>query len=164
MNKIEYWKNFSLGTELEISGNFIYNGLKTINTIDTFHNAEDLFEFLYNISVGVERLEKITIILIEHNEIVNQEEFEESLKNHNHQELLGRIIKKHTMNFGKIHSKFIHLLSEFYKNHRYDRYILNDNLSYSKERKTLIDFIQSGLKVEIKDNFPLTICSLKPSQ
>ncbi|PKP40756.1 MAG: hypothetical protein CVT95_13205 [Bacteroidetes bacterium HGW-Bacteroidetes-12] len=157
MDKIEHWKNFSLGTELEISGNFIYNGLKIINTIENFHYPEQVFEFFYNISVGIERLEKIAIILIEHNEIVNLKVFDKSLKNHKHQELLKRITKKHPFNFGKIHSKFIQILSVFYSDYRYDRYMLNDKLSYSKEKTTLIEFIKSGLNIEIKDNFPFEI-------
>lgn len=157
MNKIKFWKNFSLGTELEISGNFIYNGLKTINTIENFHYAEEIFDFFYNISVGIERLEKIAIILIEHNEITNQKEFEEKLKTHNHQELLKRITVKHKSNFGDTHIKFINLLSIFYYKSRYDRYILNDNISYCKKKLMLIEFIQSELKIEIKDNFPFEI-------
>lgn len=67
MNRSDFWKNFSLGTELEVSGNFIYNGLKIINTIKNFDYPEEVFELLYNISAGFERMMKITIILLSDN-------------------------------------------------------------------------------------------------
>ncbi|MCB1195609.1 hypothetical protein KDK77_05435, partial [bacterium] len=93
MDKKYFWKNFNLGTELRLSGNFIYNGLKTFNDMHNLDYEEEIFEFLYNIAVGIERLEKILIILIEHNNTSNQKEFENSLKNHNHLYLLNRIRK-----------------------------------------------------------------------
>ena len=53
-----FWKNFNLGTELQISGSFIYNALYHLDKMKNFRYEEDCFEFLYNISVGIERLQK----------------------------------------------------------------------------------------------------------
>ena len=48
---------------------FIYNGIYSLDNMESFHNVEECFEFLYNISVGIERLQKILVILVEHDEI-----------------------------------------------------------------------------------------------
>ena len=141
MEKIEFWKNFSLGTELEISGAFIYNGLKLINNIENFNYSEDVFEILYNLSVGIERLEKIAIILIEHKDVDNQEEFEKKLISHNHQELLKRITKNNSIQLHKPELEFITLLSIFYKKNRYDRFNFDTTNQYDKEKVLFIDFI-----------------------
>jgi len=45
----------------DISGSFIFNGLKCFHEMDTLYYSDEIFEFLYNISVGLERLFKITI-------------------------------------------------------------------------------------------------------
>lgn len=72
------WKNFSLGKELDIAGSFIFNGLKAFDSMDNFYYEVEIFEFLYNISVGIERLAKIAVILIEHNNVQDQQEFEKA--------------------------------------------------------------------------------------
>ncbi len=119
-----FWKNFRLGTELQVSGSFIYNALYALENMETFYHEHECFEFLYNISVGIERLQKIAIILIEHNENKSQEEFEKSLITHNNLELLHRIKKVRKLNLGKQHNKFLALLDQFYNSARYDRYNL----------------------------------------
>ena len=48
------------GIALEISGEFIYDGIQALNTMDSSSNSAELFSFLYHISVGIERLQKIT--------------------------------------------------------------------------------------------------------
>lgn len=83
-NPSDFWKNFRLGTELQISGSFIYNALYFFDQIEYFYREHEVFEFLYSLSIGLERLEKIVVILSEHNEEIGQEEFEEKLKTHHH--------------------------------------------------------------------------------
>ncbi|SLK12955.1 MULTISPECIES: hypothetical protein [unclassified Paenibacillus] len=149
------WKNFSLGKELDIAGSFIYNGLKAFDLMENFVHEDGIFEFFYNTAVGIERLEKILVILIEHNDTVDQKDFERSLKTHNHLELLNRITKKHNCGFNNLHNEFLKLLSSFYKTMRYDRYTLNTIYSHDKERVGLVSFLEKHLKTEIiyKDIF-----------
>lgn len=64
MNRMEFWKNFKLGEELDISGSFIYNGLRYLHEMRTLHHETEIFEVLYNLAVGLERLLKVTVILI----------------------------------------------------------------------------------------------------
>lgn len=145
-----FWKNFRLGTEVQISGAFIYNALYFFDQMEHFCNDEEIFEFLYNTSVGLERLEKIVVILLEHEAAINQEEFEKTLITHSHLELLNRIKEKKDINLGKIHNKFIQLLSNFYKSMRYNRYNLSSVYEPNKDAKEFINLIQEGLNIEIK--------------
>ena len=46
MDSSTFWKNFNLGTELQISGSFIYNGLLVFDEMETFYHEEEIFEFL----------------------------------------------------------------------------------------------------------------------
>lgn len=151
MNNEEFWKNYSLGTELEVSGVFIYNGLEPLNEIDNFNYEEDVFEILYNLSVGIERLLKIAVILIEEIDFNNKEvkiEFEESLKTHNTISLLSRIENKHTLHLNNYQKSFLHLLSDFYKKNRYDRYIINLNNNYNKDKDSFLEFICRALNLK----------------
>ncbi len=125
--------------------------------MDLTYYEEEVFEFLYNISVGIERLEKICIILIEHNTIKDQNKFEKSLITHNHSELFRRIGQKYENNLGPVHNAFLQLLSQFYNSWRYDRYTLNEVANYGKEQKALINFIVKYLDVDIKVDFPFNI-------
>ena len=63
-----FWQNFELGIELDIAGTFIYDGLNALHEMENFHYESEIFNLLYNISVGVERFLKVAIILIEFNE------------------------------------------------------------------------------------------------
>lgn len=150
----KFWKNFRLGTELQISGSFIYNSLYFFDQMDHFCFEDEIFEFLYNMSVGVERLEKIAIILIEHNISVDQEDFEKSLITHSHLELFNRIKKKKSVNLGKSHNKFIQLLSNFYKSMRYNRYNLSSVYETIHDKSELIQLIQEELSISINTDMP----------
>lgn len=149
----DFWKNFNMGTELDVSGTFIYNGLKSFHDMQTFYHEADVFDFLYNISVGIERLFKIVIILTEHNETVDQEAFEKELITHNHLELFHRIQERHNVNVSNPHNKFLQILTNFYKSMRYDRYCLAEVRAYNKEKKALIDFICTELNIEYSEEF-----------
>ncbi|HGA1334362.1 TPA: hypothetical protein ACIRI7_001591, partial [Streptococcus suis] len=83
----------------------------------------ELFLALYNISVGVERLQKIILVLWEFDEVDSIEDFSESLKIHNQVELHSRIEKAINKKiFSKQECQFLELLKEFYSNARYDRF------------------------------------------
>ncbi|AZA89849.1 MULTISPECIES: hypothetical protein [Chryseobacterium] len=142
-----FWKNFRLGTELHVAGSMIYNGLYSFDQIEYFRYEHEIFEFLYNISIGIERLQKITIILSEHTEKVNQSDFEKTLITHNHMDLLNRIKQKHTLNFGKQHVKFLQLLTDFYRTTRYSRYNLQSVYEPNQDLFRFIAFLKSELKV-----------------
>jgi hypothetical protein len=151
-----FWKNFRLGTELQIAGSFIYNALFDFENMETFYYEHECFEFLYNASVGLERLQKIAVILIEHDSNQSQDAFEKSLITHNHLLLLDRIKKKRRLKLGKLHNKFLALLDTFYNTVRYDRYSLTSVYRPPQDQRGLVDFISNGLKIEIKTGLPFS--------
>jgi acyl carrier protein len=145
----EFWKNFRLGTELSISGNFIYNGLYSFDQMPHFYYEDEAFEFLYNISVGIERLQKICIILLEHNDDINQEEFEKNLISHNHHALHSRIEKHKNFNLGKPHKKLLAILTKFYKSSRYELYQIQNVFKPNQSKLELIKFLEESLDIKI---------------
>ena len=114
-----------------------------------FYYEPECFEFLYNTAVGIERLEKIAIVLLEHNENIDQENFEKTLITHDHLELLHRIKKLTTINLGKTHNKFLQMLSDFYRSTRYDRFGIASVYHQNQDKEQLIKFVSDELKIEI---------------
>ena len=110
MDKNTYWQNFELGTELDIAGCFIYDGLRQLHNMSSLYYESDILSVLYNLSVGLERFLKVVVILLEYDEAKDQEEFEKSLITHNHLKLLDRIELIQTINLGKVHKEFLALL------------------------------------------------------
>lgn len=145
----EFWKNFRLGTELSISGNFIYNGIYCFDLMPHFYYEDEAFEFLYNISVGIERLQKICIVLIEHKEDTNQDEFEKSLISHNISDLHNRIAKCKRINLGKTHKKLLSLLTKFYKSSRYEMFQLQSVYERNSSQQLLVNFLEESLEIDI---------------
>lgn len=152
MDQSQFWKNFNLGTELGISGRFIYNGLRAFHEMDTLYHEDEVFEVLYNLAVGLERLLKIAVILIEHDGAADQEAFEESLITHNHVELLARVRKRCEPHLGGIHNQFLQMLSTFYRTHRYGRYASASAFTGGKEKRSLHAFINKHLGIEISND------------
>lgn len=149
MTPEEWWKNFALGIELDIAGTFIYNGIRTLEDVQSFQHPVDTFEILYNLSVGIERLLKIAIILLEHDENIDIEEFEKSLISHNTVELANRVNKHKPMNLPAHNREFLTLLSKFYKSHRYGRYSLSSVPNIDKEKMCFLEFIEKHLKISL---------------
>ncbi|OHV95525.1 hypothetical protein AKG95_20500 [Janthinobacterium lividum] len=151
MNTSDFWKNFRLGEEVHIAGTFIYNALRRFHELEQFDNTDELFEFLYNLSVGIERLLKITIVLHEHSNVINQEQLEKSLITHSHLDLLSKVRSHVDIKLGKSHNDLLQLLSTFYKTLRYDRFSLNSVYEGQKEVSAIIGLLNKHLNVEISN-------------
>lgn len=154
MTHTDFWKNFRLGTELQISGSFLYNSLNCFDRMSFFYYEEECFEFLYQSSVAFERLLKIVIILSEHDENTSQQGFEQSLITHNHLELFNRIKNKHNIKFGDVHIHFLQMLADFYKSARYDRFGLQSVYNHDSSKVLLIGFLEKHLNIEILSDMP----------
>lgn len=155
MKSDEAWKNFNLGQELHIAGAFIYTGLRRFYEMRTLDHTDELFEFLYNISVGLERLLKIAVVFLEHNDKTDQEKLEQSLITHNHLDLLKRVRKKARVKLSTPHNEFLALLGRFYTTLRYDRLTLSSVYNLDRERKELVRVLSKRLQVEIENRSPL---------
>lgn len=149
MKKTQAWKNFNLGQELSVSGAFVYNGLRRFHETRVLDNTDEIFEVLYNLSVGLELLLKIAVVLLEHDAATNQDKLEKSLKTHNHLVLLERVKKRTQVNLGPPHEEFLALLGTFYKTLRYDRFTISSVYDPDKERDELCRFLSQHLKVNL---------------
>jgi hypothetical protein len=135
-----------MGTEIDIAGNFIYNGIKEFNRMSSFNNESDIFYILYHISVGIERLQKVLLVLLE-NIIVDYDEFEKSLITHNHIDLHDRIRKIYMIEFNSHQNGFLQLINSFYNSCRYNRFNFQGDLR--KERDLFIKYLSERLHIEI---------------
>lgn len=156
MDRETFWKNFKLGEELQIAGRFIFNGLRTFHEMQHLYNYDEVFETLYSLAVGLERLLKVAIILTEDG-FADQVSLEKSLITHDHQSLLARLRKTSSLKFSTVHNDLIALLSTFYNTHRYDRYVLASMSPGSKEKVALHRFFEKHLKIEIRNNPPFDV-------
>lgn len=150
----DFWKNFKLGEEISISGTFIYNGLRRYHEMRSLDFTDEVFEFLYNLSVGIERLLKIAVVLYEHDPSVNQEELEKSLITHSHLDLFARLRKHIHINLGQPQMELLGLLGIFYKSLRYDRYSLASVYNAKKERQAIFNWLGKHLQVDFPDETP----------
>lgn len=66
-------------TEIDIAGTFIYRGIREFNNLDSFYNAGEIFHVLYPLSVGIERLQKVLLVLLEEIRPEQAHEFEKDL-------------------------------------------------------------------------------------
>jgi hypothetical protein len=156
MNASDLWKNFRLGEELQIAGTFIYNGLRRFHELRVLDHDDELFEFLYNLSVGLERLLKIAVALHEHTDAIDQYALEQSLITHIHLDLLARLRAHVTINFGTSHHDLLQLLGKFYKTLRYDRFSISSIYKGKKEADGIRGLLGKYLNVEFPDDsFPL---------
>jgi hypothetical protein len=150
MNREQVWKNFDLGTEINIAGTFIYNGLRCFDELQTIDHAEEIFEFLYNLSIGLERLLKVAVTLLEHDQINDQKEFEERLKTHNHLELLRRVEARSELRLTESQKNFLGLLGTFYNNFRYDRFNLSTDWNPDKEKAEFQRYLTRNFQITIE--------------
>ncbi|MFE1628654.1 hypothetical protein ACFLFF_18055 [Brevibacillus reuszeri] len=125
-NSHYYYKNFNMGLEIDIAGTFIYDGINNLKIMQNFDIESEVFSFLYHISVGIERMQKVIIVLLE--EIDGEEEFEKSLISHNHCDLHDRIRSKKSINFHEKQNEFLQLITRFYKGGRYNNYAISSEL------------------------------------
>lgn len=155
MKPTQFWKNFKLGEELSISGTFIYNGMRRFHEMRKLDYPDEVFEVLYNLSVGFERLLKIAVVLLEHEDTIDQGNLERSLITHNHLELLGRIKRSVHVNLSSPHNDLLSLLGRFYKSLRYNRFSVSSVYDPNREMEALCDFLTKYLKVDIQRDVPL---------
>ncbi len=155
MDAATFWKNFRIGEELHISGRFLFNGLRCCHEMESFYYEDEVFEFLYHLSVGLERLLKVAVVMAEHDVTSVPADFEKSLITHTHLELLTRVKAKHNLSIGAVHNEFLQLLATFYKSQRYGRFNIRPEACGEKE--AVHKFVEKHLQMPIHDDFPMNI-------
>ncbi|MFB9974576.1 hypothetical protein FPQ10_06060 [Allobacillus sp. SKP2-8] len=149
MDSISAWKNFSMGNELNVAGNFLYDGIKSFEDMETLNNTTEIFNFMYYISVGVERLQKVVIILGDYEGITDLDGLVSSIKHHDHVALMDKIRKLYKIELTNNENAFINLLSNFYNHLRYGRFLL-DKIHLDDEKTEFTHFLEKRLGV-VKD-------------
>ncbi|MFC4600328.1 hypothetical protein [Cohnella hongkongensis] len=151
MNLMQFYKNFNMGREIDIAGTFIYNGFKNFDALKGFSQECDVFHVLYSFAVGIERLQKVLLVLLEEfPEMLSEEDitrFEKSLITHSLQQLHERIATRIQIPFNPHQHAFLQLLTRFYETCRYDRFNISPN--FHKERDLIVAFLSDRLKMEI---------------
>lgn len=148
MDRLFAFKNFALGTEIDIAGTFIYNGIREFNKMNSFFFESEIFSFLYHVSVGIERLQKVLIVLLENPNERDVIKLEKELITHSHQDLHNRICKNKKISFTTVQNDFLRILTSFYKSCRYDRFSFGTD--FAKERRLLCRFISNHLNIRIE--------------
>lgn len=143
-NYIWNYKNFNMVNELGISGEFIYDGMQKLNEMSCIEQGASLFTCLYYLSVGIERLQKIILVLYEKITYDNFESFETDLKTHSHIELSRRISNHSSEKLNNQENDFMQVLTGFYNNARYNRFNVMSN--DCEEEKLLTSHIEKHLE------------------
>ena len=152
MNPTEFWQNFKMGEEQEIACNFIYDGLRNLHEMETLNLETEIFPVLYNLSIGLERLFKVAIVLVEVKDDTDINEFEETIKIHDHIALFNRLKKNVDLNFNPAQTGLLNLLSVFYEDHRYGRFNIPQRDNLSKDKKLFLTFLNKHLGIDIRDD------------
>jgi len=152
MNPTQFWQNFKMGEEQEIACNFIYDGLRNLHEMETLNLETEIFPVLYNLSIGLERLFKVAIVLLEVDENTNIDAFEKTLITHNHIVLFERVKAKSDLNLGPVYTGLLNLLAVFYEDHRYGRFNIPQQDNLSKDKKLFLTFLNKHLGIDIRDD------------
>lgn len=145
-----------MANELDVAGEFIYAAIDIFNKMNNFDQVGDNF-FLYHLAVGIERVQKILLVIINDVERDEIEDFQEKIKSHNHIMLHGKIKEKVNISFSKEQNDLLNLLSEFYNAERYARF---NFFSYNfKDRDLLTEYVQKYCK---NISFDYSLCKKIP--
>lgn len=123
MEKNFLYNSFKLGEELRISGEFLDKGIMELKSYDKELQNWELFYIMYQLSVGIERLQKV-LILLSYDDTGQLE----NIKHHDHSGLQHKINQKTNLKFENNENKMLNLLSEFYKDYRYETIEDNNKL------------------------------------
>ncbi len=152
MDKVTFVKNFALCKEVSIAGKFIYDGMRDLNCACNYGDIDNIFGFLYKISVGIERLQKIAYILLKNPNEQDYAEIEKEIITHSHTLLQEKINARTKIKLNEHQNSFLHLLTNFYNSSRYDRY--NLATSINNEQELFIKYIEERMQINIEmDDF-----------
>lgn len=126
MNKLTYFKNFNMGRELEICGDFLYESMRAMYSFSSFNEHFTVNKILYFGSVGIERLQKIILCFYNFNTEESFDSAPKYMREHNHTTLHNQIKQAVTdLNIKKELLCTFQLFQEYYNNHRYGEFELN---------------------------------------
>ena len=114
MNTKQMRESIVMAKELDVAGEFVYAALEKINKIDTYEEVSDIFFILYHLSVGIERLQKILLVVLNDVELNKIQDFLENIKIHSHKKLHNQISNHIEISFSSAQNALLAVLAEFY--------------------------------------------------
>lgn len=140
--KTEEWSgrmNWKMVHELEIAVDFLYTGMGKLHQLGDFHKESEDYAFLYHLTVGMERIQKVLIILAEN---INEEESRLFLKQKEEPIELHKRIKEQTGTaFSKEQECYLNLLSHFYQGEIAEKQSMSSDFS----KQTIITYINGQM-------------------
>lgn len=148
MDRVTFVKNFALNKEVGIAGKFIYDGMRDLECALNYKDTDNIFGFLYKISVGIERLQKIVYILLKNPTEQEYPEIEKEIITHSHTGLQEKINALTIIKLNDHQRAFLHLLTNFYNSSRYDRF--NFSTQLDDELQLFLNYIEERLQINIE--------------
>lgn len=131
MDSIWCFKNFNMGSELEVAGEFLYESVRRTMAIQYFFSEFEVNAILYNGAVGIERIQKILYCLYTVKSEDDLKHPDKCLMGHNHLELHSRIQEMVDCGFTKKHICVLGAFQDYYKDYRYCNYVIDTKKNVS---------------------------------
>lgn len=148
MNRVEYFRNFNIGEEINLAGSFAYNAISILNTTQDIYQNDQLFLFLYNAAVGVERMQKCVLFMYGDYDESTINQFTEKLKSHGHQKLHDIIIYYTGLKLPKDQNALLLLLQDYYAQGRYSNFSFTNDYDYKSHFEDYVKICYGESMVE----------------
>lgn len=128
MGEVNFFKNFNMGREIEIAGEFIYASMREMYSLKSFNEHFKINKIMYYGAVGVERLQKILLCMYLINQTTDFDDLPKSMKEHKHlalHELIKKSVSDYKLQSNKI--KLLEVFQDYYNKHRYGEFSPNYN-------------------------------------
>ena len=113
MNTLQYFKNFNIGQEIDLAGTFAYNALTILNSERNIYQNDQIFMFLYNAAVSIERIQKCVLFLYGSYDLSDIEAFALELKIHSQPALQSKINVHTKKKLSEEQNALLDLLKDF---------------------------------------------------
>lgn len=138
MNTLQYFKNFNIGKEIDLAGTFAYNALTILNSERNIYQNDQIFMFLYNAAVSIERIQKCVLFLYGTYDLSDIEAFALDLKIHSHPALQNKINGHTKKKLSEEQNALLDLLKDFYEQGRYSNFTINTSYNYKTEFESFV--------------------------
>lgn len=148
MDTLQYFKNFNIGHEIDLAGTFAYNALTILNSERNIYQNDQIFMFLYNAAVSIERIQKCVLFLYGTYDLSDIETFALELKIHSQPALQNKINDHTKKKLSKEQNALLDLLKNFYEQGRYSNFSINASYDYKAEFEVFVKKYYNPTMVE----------------
>lgn len=148
MDTLQYFQNFNIGQEIDLAGTFAYNALTILNSERNIYQNDQIFMFLYNSAVSIERIQKCVLFLFSSYDLSNLEKFALELKIHSQPALQNKINGHTHKKLSEEQNALLNLLKDFYEQGRYANFSINTSYNYKTEFEKFVQKYYDAKLVE----------------